>query len=169
MPPISILYQAKKSCSQPEVKVTWRAWNHLDPSLPLARTETTIACMQVGRRRTSSVPSNPSGPDPASGQGLHAREKSGTSSEVQPKPLGLPRHIPSQGRGWHHVQEKPSSFRAPAPASWAQPLCFSLDTGPLIWQGSHCSENPLDPAHTPHSHPPVFALMSPLSIFPFLV
>ena len=102
---------------------TWRAWSHLDPSLPLARTETTIACMQVGRRRTSSVPSNPSGPDPASGQGLHTREKSGTNSEVQPKPLGLPRHIPSQGRGCHHVQERPSSFRAPAPASWAQPCC----------------------------------------------
>ena len=47
----------------------------LTPVLPLARTETTIACVQVGRRRTSSVPSNPTGPDPASGQGLHTREK----------------------------------------------------------------------------------------------
>lgn len=46
---------------------------------------------------------------------------------------------------------------------------FSLDPGPLIRQGSHCSQNPLVPALTPRSHTPVFALMSPLSIFPFLV
>lgn len=111
-------------------------------------------CLHAGGKRKSQLSTlQPLGPDPASGQGLHTRGKSGSSSEAQPKPLGLPRHIPSRGRGRHHAQEMPSSsglllqLLGPSPAADRS----STATEPRRKPGLHLALTlvPSDPALPP--------------------